>query len=570
MSLTISGNRWPIAVLTALSFAFAACGDDDPPTGNNNNPNPPTGVTATATSSTALRVTFTGVTGASGYVVERAPGATGGTFAIIDTVAASPFDDANLAPSTTYRYRIATLSGSLRSAYSTEASAATSAAGAAGTVTLSGNITTSRTLDRDTTYVLSGFVKVTSGNTLTIESGTRIVGDQTEAGSALFILRGASIIANGTAAAPIVFTSQKAAGSRARGDWGGLIIIGNGQINRTGDIILEGSNAPVDNGGPPGIDYADGTAAGDAESSGTLRYVRVEFAGYAVATAQELNSFTFAAVGSGTTLEYLQSVMGLDDSFEWFGGMVNGRYLVSYESGDDHFDAAEGYRGKNQFLIGFQSIQGDPQGTDSQGFEIDGCSGTGCTAPSGDAEQSSHPLNMPVFANFTMIGTGNIDIVGSSGGLGMVFRRGTGGTYINGVVARWPRRGIRVIDATTFRRESEDSLIVTNILLADNALGNFEADSVKQRLGAAGFDSSGVTTASLFTTFPATTGSSTTAASFDWTPAAASPAATGGLNAFTGLIQSRAGTFIQATPYRGAAAPGGPKWWEGWTAYFQN
>ena len=569
MNLTISRNRWYTALMAALPIAFSACGDDDPPTGNNT-PNPPTNIAVAATSATSLRVSFAGVSGATGYVIERAMGATGGTFAVIDTVAGSPFDDTNLTPATTYRYRVTTLSGSMRSAPSADASASTSAAGSSGTVNLSGNITTSRTLDRDTTYVLQGFVKVTSGNTLTIESGTRIVGDQTRPGSALFILRGATIVANGTAAAPIIFTSQKAAGTRARGDWGGLIIIGNGQINRTGDIILEGSNGPVDNGGPPGIDYADGTAAGDAGSSGTLRYVRVEFAGYAVAAAQELNSFTFAAVGSGTTLEYLQSVMGLDDSFEWFGGLANGRYLVSYESGDDHFDAAEGYRGKNQFLIGFQSLQGDPQGTDSQGFEVDGCNGVGCTAPAGDVEQSSHPLNMPVFANFTMVGTGNIDNVGSGGGLGMVLRRGTGGTYINGIVARWPRRGIRVIDAATFRRESEDSLIVTNILLADNAAGNFEADSVKQRLGAAGFDSSGVATAALFAAFPATTSGTTTAASFDWTPAPASPAATGGLNAFTGLIQARAGTFIQPTTYRGAAAPGGPKWWEGWTTYVQN
>lgn len=569
MSLTISRNRRCGAALTALAFVIAACSDDDPPTGNNT-PNPPANVAAAATSSTTLRVTFNGVSGASGYVIERAQGATGGTFAVVDTVTASPFDDTNLTPSTTYRYRVATLSGSLRSGYSAEASGTTSAAGAAGTVTLSGNITTSRTLDRDTTYVLSGFVKVTSGNTLTIESGTRIVGDQTVPGSALFILRGATIQAQGTAAAPIVFTSQKAAGARARGDWGGLIIVGNAQVNRTGDIILEGSNAPVPNGGPPGIDYADGTVAGDSESSGTLRYVRVEFAGYAVAAAQELNSFTIAAVGSGTTFEYLQSMMGLDDSFEWFGGTVNGRYLVSYETGDDHFDASEGYRGKNQFLIAFQSTRGDAGGSDPQGFEVDGCSGTGCTAPAGDVAESSHPLNMPVFANFTMIGTGDIANAGSGGGIGMVLRRGTGGTYINGIVARWPRRGISVRDASTFRRESEDSLIVSNILFAQNAGGNFDADSVKQRLGAAGFDSSGVTAASLFTAFPATISGTTTAASFDWTPAAGSPAATGGLATFTGLVQQRAGTFVQGTAYRGAAAPGGPKWWEGWTVYYQN
>lgn len=569
MSLTISRSRWYVAALAALGFTIAGCDDDDPPTGNSA-PNPPTNVTATATSSTTLRVTFTGVSGASGYAIERAQGATGGTFAIIDTVTASPFDDPNLTPSTTYRYRIATLSGSLRSGYSSEASAATTAAGAGGTVTLSGNITSNRTLDRDTTYVLSGFVKVTSGNTLTIESGTRIVGDQTTPGSALFILRGARVDAQGSATAPIVFTSQKAPGTRARGDWGGLILVGNGQVNRSGDIILEGSDAPgVPNAGS-GIIYSNGTAAGDAESSGTLRYVRVEFAGYAVAAGAELNSFTFAALGSGTTLEYLQSMMGLDDSFEWFGGTADGRYLVSYETGDDHFDAAEGYRGRNQFLIALQSTRGDAGGNDPQGFEVDGCSGTGCTAPAGEEGESSHPHNMPVFANFTMIGTGDVGNSGSGGGFGMVLRRGTGGTYINGIVARWPRRGISVRDASTFRRESQDSLIVSNILFAENAGGNFEADSVKQRLGATGFDSSGVTAASLFTAFPATIGSTTTAANFDWTPAAASPAATGGLNAFTGHIEDRAGAFVEPTSYRGAAAPDGPKWWEGWTVYFQN
>jgi hypothetical protein len=526
-------------------------------------------VTVTATSATTLRVTFMPVSGASGYVIERAEGATGGTYVVLDTVTAPPFDDSGLAPSTTYRYRIATLSGSQRSAYSTDVNATTSAPGAGGTRTLTGNLTT-QTLDRDTTYVLSGFVKLTSGNTLTIESGTRIVGDQNTPGSALFILKGAQINAQGTVNAPIVFTSQKTAGNRARGDWGGLIVVGNGQVNRTGDIILEGSNAPgVPNAGT-GVIYSGGNAAGDTESSGTLRYVRVEFAGYAVASAQELNSFTFAAVGNGSTFEYLQSLMGLDDSFEWFGGAVNHKYLVSYETGDDHFDAAEGYRGRNQFLIAFQSTRGDASGSDPQGFEVDGCNGTGCTAPAGGVAESSHPFNMPVFANFTMVGTGDIGNVGSGGGIGMVLRRGTGGTYFNGIIARWPRRGVSIRDSTTFNREAADSLIVTNVLFAQNAGGNFEADSVRTRLGAAGLDSSGVTAAALFTALPATTSTATTASAFDWTPPAGSAATTGGLATFTGFIQARAGTFITGTAYRGAAAPGGPKWWEGWTAYAQN
>jgi hypothetical protein len=88
-----------------------------------------------------------------------------------------------------------------------------------------------------------------------------------------------------------------------------------------------------------------------------LRYVRIEFAGYPTAPNEELNSLTMAAVGAGTTIEYVQVLQGLDDSFEWFGGAVNGKYLVSYESADDHFDASEGYIGRNQFLIAFQSIR---------------------------------------------------------------------------------------------------------------------------------------------------------------------------------------------------------------------
>ena len=561
----LSPRRAAALALCSL-VVVAACGDDDPvdPTP----PNPPTNLQVAGVTSTSARVNFNVVSGASGYIIERAPGAAGGTFVVLDTVTAPPFDDTGLTPQATYRYRVAAISGSLKGAYTSEVAVTL---GATPVFTLAGNITANKTLDRDTVWKLAGFVKVTSGATLTIESGTKIVGDQTKAGSALFILRGARIEANGTAAAPIVLTSEKAAGQRARGDWGGLIIVGNGLINRTGTVILEGSNANVDNGGNPGIDYGGGSAAGDAESSGTVRYTRVEFAGYAVATNQELNSFTFAAVGSGTTLENLQSVMGLDDSFEWFGGAVNGRYLVSYESGDDHFDAAEGYRGKNQFLIAFQSTRGDPAGTDPQGFEVDGCAGGGCTAPAGGSAESSQPYNMPVFANFTVVGNGDLPNTGTGGGVGMVLRRGTGGTYINGVVARWPRRGISVRDSTTFNREAVDSLIVSNVLLAENVGGNFDSAAVKTLLGATGLEESAATTASLFLTFPTTIDANTTGASFDWTPATGSAIATGGMNAFAGLIAARnTGNFITPTAYRGAAAPAGPKWWQGWTAYYRN
>ncbi|HET6837374.1 MAG TPA: hypothetical protein VFH24_04975, partial [Gemmatimonadales bacterium] len=199
-----------------------------------------------------------------------------------------------------------------------------------GAAAISADITANRTLYADTVYTLSGYIKVTNGAVLTIEPGTTIQGDADVSGSSLWILRGSRIEANGTAAEPIVFTSEKAAGSRAPGDWGGIIIVGNGIINRNpgpgGSILTEGGVAGESE------NYAGGT--NNADNSGTLRYVRIEFAGLDISggAGQELNGLSMYAVGSGTRLEYVEVMAGLDDSFEWFGGAVDGRYLVSYES----------------------------------------------------------------------------------------------------------------------------------------------------------------------------------------------------------------------------------------------
>src|SRR5918994_604812 len=436
-----------------------------------------------------------------------------------------------------------------------------------GEAVINADITQSRTLFADTTYTLQGYVKVTNGAVLTIEPGTRIVGDAETAGSSLWILRGARIEANGTAAAPIVFTSEKAAGTRAPGDWGGIIIIGNGIINRNpglgGSILTEGGVAGE------AENYAGGTD--NTDNSGTLRYVRIEFAGYDISGAggQELNGLSMYAVGSGTRLEYVEVMSGLDDSFEWWGGAVDGRYLVSYESGDDHFDWTEGYRGRNQFLIGFQSARPTPApnagvpATDPQGFEADGCNGAGCAL--GFATQ---PFSIPVFANFTLIGPGTGTTITSSGDIGMVLRRGTGGYLTNGIVARWQRQGLSVRDPETDALMTADSLQLSNILLAENAI-NYDEDAGTNFGKAAAFAAanhvvSPGTAASLFT--------SLTPASLDWTPAAGSAAASG---AGTVLIPAEFtigffGTTMPNTGYFGAADPAGPKWWQGWTSYATN
>jgi len=441
--------------------------------------------------------------------------------------------------------------------------------------TLSADITSSRTLRKDTVYSLTSYVHVTgAGTVLTIEPGTVIKGTQS---SALFILQGAQINANGTAAEPIVLTSDQAVGSRKPGDWGGLILVGNGVINRAGTIDLEGTGTPTAN---YVVAYSGGS--NNADNSGTLRYVRVEWAGFGVAANQELNSFTFAAVGSGTTLEYLQALGGLDDAYEWFGGAVDGKYLVSYETGDDHFDAAEGYVGRNQYLIGFQSVILPPRAgsgvgsADPQGFEIDGCgsaSGSGCTLG-----YNSTPLNIPLFANFTMVGTGvNTDVAATSGGIGFLLRRGTGGYYANGIVARWPRAALSLRDTETNTRFTNTEAIVRNLLVTETGstagtnapvfeagTGRFTIDVTANSIES----SAGTTTAaSLFAALPTTPAN---AAALDWSLAAGSAAATGGSGAFTGGMLTKGGTFVVGTSYRGAVASGGAKWWEGWTTYSRN
>ena len=567
-----------IAATTAL-LALTGCGDDDDPVTPSANGTltvivgglpAATNAAVTVTGPNNFTRTVTATTDISvpiGSYTVAAAQVTAGTNRYNGVVTGSPANvTANTTVTSTVTYSLA----------------------ATPTIVLSGSIAASRTLTPDTNYVIRGFVYVNSGATLTINAGTKLVGDSTAVGSALFILRGARIVANGTESQPIVFTSQRSSPNRLPGDWGGLIVVGNARNNRSGNVIVEGSDGSVIGANPAGVVYTGGT--NDADNSGTLRYVRVEFAGYATLVDAELNSFTFAAVGRGTTLEYLQAMSGLDDSFEWFGGTVDGKYLVSYESGDDHFDASEGYSGRNQFLIAYQSTFLVPRAgagavsADPQGLEIDGCNGGGCTAPANGNAQSSGAADglwtMNIFANFTFIGTGAATTP-TNGGVGMVLRRGTGGYYINGVVARYARQAISLRDSTSNNRFIVDSLITRNLYFAENGVQNggvvfdpagtnfgqesaFTARNSNITVGA-----STVTAASLFTALPAGTTAVPQVGDFDWTPTATSPIATGGLNTFTNdpRIAARAGTVIVPTPYRGAAAPGGTKWWLNWTNY---
>jgi hypothetical protein len=558
--------RHTLRAAAALALvAFAACGsDDDDPAG----PGPltaPTGVAATA-AATSVSVNWTAVTTATSYVVQRATGATGGSFAqVADAVTAPPYVDNAVTAGTTYRYRIAARRNAEQSDFSGEATAIVAQAGPKARK-VAANITANQTWFADTVYTLSGYIKVQNGATLTIQPGTTIVGDTTVAGSSLWILRGAKIDAQGTAAAPIVFTSARSAGNRKPGDWGGIIIIGNGIINRTGTPInTEGGAAGQ------AENYAGGTNNND--NSGTLRYVRIEFGGFDVSNGggQELNSLSMYAVGRGTTLEYIQSVSGLDDSFEWWGGAVDSRYLVSYESGDDHYDWTEGYVGRSQFLIALQTQRLVPApgtgvfSTDPRAFEGDGCDPgvSGCVLT---AASASTPYSMPVFANFTFVGPGQLGGFPADGN-GAVFRRGTGGTFRNGVFARWKGTAINLRDAFTDVLRGLDSLSIRGMVLAENG-ANFNATGT---LG----DSLTVSNATFkYNADAASLFRSLNPTSLDWRPATATNAlATGGEAAPAARVAgyfSNGGGWANTT-YIGAVDPAATTlWYSGWTRYFVN
>lgn len=255
------------------------------------------------------------------------------------------------------------------------------------TATLSGDIASNTTLDANKVYLLSGFVYVKSGATLTIPAGTVIRGDKSSKAT-IIVTQGAKLVAEGTASKPIIFTSNLAKGSRAPGDWGGIILLGKAPNNIPGGIgTIEGGVNNADNAGAHGGNIAD-------DNSGILKYVRVEFPGIAFQPNNEINGITFGSVGSGTTVDYVQVAFSGDDSFEWFGGTVNAKHLISTSNIDDSFDFDNGYQGKLQFCV----AQKDPNLADQAGQS------NGIEADNSETVFNSSPRTRPIISNMTLIG----------------------------------------------------------------------------------------------------------------------------------------------------------------------
>lgn len=229
------------------------------------------------------------------------------------------------------------------------------------------------------TYTLKGWVYIADGAELTIEPGTVIKGDK-ETKAALIAERGGRLVAQGTQSEPIVFTSEQAAGQRKPGDWGGVILCGKARNNKT-EMQIEGGPRTKHGG------------SDDADDSGVLSYVRIEFAGYPFAVDQEINGLTLGSVGSGTKIDHVQVSYSNDDSYEWFGGSVNCKYLVAYKGWDDDFDTDNGFSGNVQFCLSMRDSKIADK-SQSNGFESDN-----------NADGSvSEPHTSAVFSNITFVG----------------------------------------------------------------------------------------------------------------------------------------------------------------------
>jgi hypothetical protein len=282
----------------------------------------------------------------------------------------------------------------------------------AATVVLEGELNGKVKLKPKNTYVLVGGVFV-NGN-LIIKPGTTIVGTE---GSFLVIKQGARITAEGTAADPIVFTSVNRAGQRNRGDWGGLIINGKAPINVPGGTAQGEGNT----GAYGGTDAAD--------DSGIMKYVRVEYGGFAISPDNELNCIAFQGVGNTGTFDFIESAWGGDDAFEWFGGTANAKHLVGVGYDDDGFDWTFGWSGKLQFGI----IQQRKDASD-----------TGIEADNNENGVEFLPRSAPKISNITLIGA---PAAGPGSKLGMVLRRGTAGDIRNFIVLGFKNLGVEVRDA---------------------------------------------------------------------------------------------------------------------------
>ncbi|MCB0551969.1 MAG: carboxypeptidase regulatory-like domain-containing protein [Phaeodactylibacter sp.] len=413
------------------------------------------------------------------------------------------------------------------------------------TVTDRGEGTGTLTWTKNKVYILNGFVFVNSGQTLTIEAGTVVKGasGQGERASALIVAQGGKLEAKGTADLPIIFTSESDELSRdvdgnlclgtslpasARGLWGGVIVLGKADITAATETRnIEGIPSTEPRGIYGGSD--------DADNSGTIEYVSIRHGGTDIGAGNEINGLTMGGVGNGTTINYVEVFSNKDDGYEWFGGTVNTKHLVSAYCGDDCFDYDEGWRGKNQFWLAYQADD-----TGDRGGEHDG-------GPS-DCE-TCEPYATPMIYNVSSRGNGN--------GRAITFRDNAGGEYHNSIFWNW-QRGVD-IEVRASIADSYDQFVAGRLKFTDNIL--FQ---IPDRWMTIGNEDSGDVTAeqaaldAYFNDAANNIKVEDPQLNADLSPVAGGPAA-------SATLAAPSDGFFENAPYKGAFAPGVDTWIQGWT-----
>jgi hypothetical protein len=414
-------------------------------------------------------------------------------------------------------------------------------------------IKSNMTLTYPNTYILQGFVYIVDGVTLNIEPGVIIKGDRETKGT-LIVERGGKINAEGSADKPIVFTSNQAPGSRKSGDWGGLIILGKAP-NNAGEQTVEGGVRSKHGGVDPN------------DSSGTLKYVRVEFAGIEYSRDNEINGITFGSTGSATTVDCVQVSYSGDDSFEWFGGTVNARHLIAYHGWDDDFDTDNGFSGKVQFALSIRNPQiGDKSASNS--FESDNNSGG----------SDATPVTGAVFANVSIFGpvadpSNYVDRAGEKGSdsdarfqAALHLRRSTSLSIFNSLTASFPVGAI--IEGTASQTFANDgTLNIENNVFAGH-VRNFQDRQYWTNSTVLDPEPTDFTETCIMR---AESGNQTFASVADvkltgnYFPASDSPLATGAK-----WTNTKLSSWFEKVDYRGAFAPTeneNNSWLKGWTNF---
>ena len=409
---------------------------------------------------------------------------------------------------------------------------------------IEGNINSNAFLSKNKRYLLRGFVNVNSPATLTIQAGTVIYGEKSSKGT-LIINRGAKINANGTASEPIVFTSQELPGNRGPGDWGGIIFAGNASINVPGGTAtLEGGTGTI---------YGGGTTPNDDDNSGVLRYVRIEFPGIAFLPDNEINGLTLGGVGRGTVIEYVQVSFSGDDSFEWFGGNVNGKYLISFRGVDDDFDMDFGFRGNIQFAFAVR----DPNIADisgSNGFETDN-DGTGTF---------NTPRTLPVISNFTVVGPmqdTSFTAYNPNFRRGAHIRRSALTSIYNSIVMGFPI-GLLLDGSGVGNAAIGDTLQIRNSIWAGLRAGNGIITNYGQLNALQWYDTPAYGNRRYVQPSEVGLIAPFNLSSPNLVPNSGSPAATG-----ASFSNPRLGSFFTPTTYVGAFDPAGSRWDLPWANY---